>query len=65
MRFTGFSGSEGDPSRGKAPKLTPTSRTLYYLFVDSPVATGSASAGSYQVLLSKLCPAELIDFSIE
>lgn len=37
----------------------------YYLFVDSPVASGPGSSGTYQVFLNKLCPVELIEYTIE
>src|SRR6185295_294831 len=37
----------------------------YYFFIDSPVATGPSSTGTYEAQLVSLCPVELIDFSIE
>ncbi len=37
----------------------------YFLFIDSPNASGSASAGTYTVQLLSICPVELFDYSVE
>ncbi len=37
----------------------------YYLFIDSPIASGPGSSGTYTVLLNKLCPVELIEYSVD